>query len=81
MRIVEDAGLFNKNSSMFFPKSVPKLAKLEDTQDHLELEQAVKMITKQRFGEHSNVTLEEKAHSFLVRPSSMSVLDDQHFIL
>ena len=81
MRIVEEAGVFNKNLTMFLPKSMPKQAKQEDSLHHLELEQIVKMLMKERFGEKCNVTLEENEHPFLVRPSSMSVLDDLCFIL
>ena len=57
---------------------MPKLAKQEDTARHLELEQAVKTITKERFSPVSNIILEEKAHPLLVRPSSMSVSEDLH---
>lgn len=81
MRIPKEAGVFNENLTMFLPKPVLKQAKQEDSIHHLELEQIVKMLTKERFGEQHNVTSEENVHPLLVRPSSMSVLDDLHPIL
>ena len=81
MRIAEEVGVFNENLTMFLPKPVPKQARQEDSIHHLELEQIVKTLTKERFGEQRNVTLEENVHPLLVRPSLMSVSDDLHPIL
>ena len=77
----EEAGVFNENLTMFLPKPVPKQAKQEDSQHHLELEQIMKTLMKERFGEKHNITSEENVHPLLVRLSSMSVLDDLHPIL
>lgn len=76
MMIAEEAGVFQEHPVMFCPRPVLKIAKWEDTVHHMELEQLIKRITKQRDEEHGDIDLLKKTVSFL-QTGSTSMLDDQ----